>query len=87
MRRWVSLWGPPLAWMAFISYASAQSDTGRLGRVPDWATHGAAYFLLGLLLCRTIVESHGGRVTARPNHPRGAVFEITLPVRHQPEGS
>jgi signal transduction histidine kinase len=35
---------------------------------------------LGLMICRTVVEAHGGRVTARANSPRGAVFEIALPV-------
>ena len=35
---------------------------------------------LGLMICRTVVEAHGGRVTARANSPRGAVFEIVLPV-------
>jgi signal transduction histidine kinase len=35
---------------------------------------------LGLMICRTVVEAHGGRVTARANTPRGAVFEIVLPV-------
>jgi signal transduction histidine kinase len=35
---------------------------------------------LGLMICRTIVESHGGRVRARPNAPRGAIFEMALPL-------
>lgn len=35
---------------------------------------------LGLMICRTVVEAHGGRVAARANTPRGAVFEIVLPA-------
>jgi signal transduction histidine kinase len=35
---------------------------------------------MGLAICRTIVEAHGGRVTARNRAERGAVFEITLPA-------
>lgn len=35
---------------------------------------------LGLMICRTIVEAHGGRVAAKANAPRGAVFEIILPA-------
>jgi signal transduction histidine kinase len=35
---------------------------------------------MGLTICRTIVEAHGGRVTARNRAERGAVFEITLPA-------
>lgn len=33
---------------------------------------------IGLSICRTIVEAHGGRITAR-NHEHGAVFSFTLP--------
>ena len=34
---------------------------------------------LGLSLCRTVVEQHGGLLSHRPNHPRGTVFSFTLP--------
>lgn len=33
---------------------------------------------IGLSICRTIVEAHGGRITAR-NHAQGAIFTFTLP--------
>jgi signal transduction histidine kinase len=36
---------------------------------------------IGLTLSRTIVEAHGGRLWAKPNEPRGAVFQLSLPVR------
>ncbi|MGX8688527.1 MAG: sensor histidine kinase, partial [bacterium] len=35
---------------------------------------------LGLSLCRSIVEAHGGEITVRDNYPCGAVFEFTLPT-------
>jgi two-component system, LuxR family, sensor kinase FixL len=34
---------------------------------------------VGLSICRTIVEAHGGRIWAEPNHGGGTVFRFTLP--------
>jgi signal transduction histidine kinase len=35
---------------------------------------------LGLSMCRTVVEQHGGVLGFAPNEPRGTVFTFTLPV-------
>ena len=35
---------------------------------------------LGLSLCRTVVEQHGGFLSHEPNYPRGTVFRFTLPT-------
>jgi PAS domain S-box-containing protein len=34
---------------------------------------------MGLAICRSIIEAHGGRLWACANEPRGAVFQFTLP--------
>lgn len=35
---------------------------------------------LGLNLCKSIVEAHGGQIGIQDNQPRGAVFDFTLPL-------
>ncbi|MBN8925649.1 MAG: PAS domain-containing sensor histidine kinase [Rhodospirillales bacterium 69-11] len=35
---------------------------------------------IGLSVCRTIVEAHGGRLWAEPNPAGGTIFRFTLPV-------
>jgi signal transduction histidine kinase len=63
------------------------SDTG-VGLPPQQAdkifnaffttkTHGTG---MGLRISRSIVESHGGRLWAADNSPRGARFQFTLPT-------
>jgi C4-dicarboxylate-specific signal transduction histidine kinase len=34
---------------------------------------------MGLAICNSIIEAHGGRLSASANEPRGAVFQFTLP--------
>ena len=34
---------------------------------------------MGLSICRSIIDAHGGRLWADVNEPRGAVFQFTLP--------
>jgi len=35
---------------------------------------------LGLSICRTIVEAHGGRLWAENAEPAGATFRFTIPT-------
>ena len=39
---------------------------------------------LGLALCRSIINAHGGVLSVRDNHPHGSIFRFTLPVEEVP---
>ncbi|MFZ3250494.1 MAG: ATP-binding protein, partial [Pseudolabrys sp.] len=36
---------------------------------------------IGLAICRSIVDSHGGQLQASANHPYGTIFHVVLPER------
>ncbi len=42
---------------------------------------------IGLGISRSIVESHGGHLRAKPNPDRGATFTFTLPIPAEEEGT
>jgi len=62
------------------------ADTGT-GINPEIAQHLFQPFVtskangmgVGLSICRTIIEAHGGRISAAPNNGVGTIFEFTLP--------
>jgi len=64
----------------------AVADAGR-GLNPDVASRLFQPFVttkpsgmgLGLSICRSIIESHGGRIWAQPNEGGGTVFQFSLP--------
>jgi signal transduction histidine kinase len=35
---------------------------------------------MGLSICRSIVEAHGGRLSVSPGKPHGSIFRVVLPV-------
>ena len=48
-----------------------------------FVTSKASGMGIGLSISRTIVEAHGGTITAHPNHGGGTVFEFTLPLAEE----
>jgi signal transduction histidine kinase len=41
---------------------------------------------MGLAISRSIVEAHGGRISASSRPGRGATFEVALPVLAEARG-
>ena len=68
----------------------AVSDTGP-GLAPEiqarlfqpFQTTKAKGMGLGLSICRSIIDAHGGRLHATPNAQRGVTFRFTVPLADQ----
>jgi PAS domain S-box-containing protein len=55
-------------------------DPSHLERVFDaFYTTKSRGMGMGLSICRSIIDAHGGRLWAEANEPRGAIFQFTLP--------
>jgi C4-dicarboxylate-specific signal transduction histidine kinase len=56
-------------------------DSSQLERVFDaFYTTKSSGMGMGLSICRSIIDAHGGRLWAEANEPRGTVFQFTLPA-------
>jgi PAS domain S-box-containing protein len=59
-------------------------DSAHLNRVFDaFYTTKSSGTGMGLAICRSIIDAHGGKLWAEANEPRGAVFQFTLPAAQE----
>jgi PAS domain S-box-containing protein len=71
-----------------VLVAVSDSGPGLPGASPErifdaFYTTKASGLGIGLSICRSIVEAHGGRLWATPNEPQGAVFRMMLPIEER----
>jgi two-component system, LuxR family, sensor kinase FixL len=68
----------------FAHFSVADTGTGISPEIADqlfqpFVTSKVNGMGVGLSICRTIIEAHGGHISARPNAGGGTVFEFTVP--------
>ena len=71
----------PNGLLVAISDSGPGIDPEHLDRVfaPFYTTKTSGMGM-GLSICRSIIDAHGGRLWAEANRPRGAIFRFTLPA-------
>jgi PAS domain S-box-containing protein len=74
----------PNSVMVAVADAGTGFDPGIVDRIFDRLfTTKPNGMGLGLSICQSIIEAHGGRLWASPGSPHGAVFQFTMPIWQQ----
>lgn len=72
---------PGFVMVSVIDSGPGVSPEGRERIFESFYTTKASGVGIGLSICRSIVEVHGGRLWCEANEPHGSVFRFTVPVR------
>jgi two-component system, LuxR family, sensor kinase FixL len=75
----------------FALFSVADTGTGIIPEIAQqlfqpFVTSKANGMGVGLSICRTIIEAHGGRISAGPNDGGGTVFQFTIPFAEAETG-
>jgi C4-dicarboxylate-specific signal transduction histidine kinase len=68
--------------LIFVRDSGIGLDEGTIDKIfSPFFTTKAKGMGMGLAICRSIIEAHGGRLWASPAEPHGALFQFTLPSK------
>ena len=71
----------PIGVIVTVKDSGPGLDKGAIERVfESFYTTKPSGLGVGLSICRSIIEAHGGRLWASTNAPRGAIFQFTVPA-------
>ena len=59
----------------------------RFYRAEDAAKADTRGLGLGLFICKSLIEAHGGQILAESASGVGSAFTFTLPLAHAPDGA
>ena len=79
LRLWTSVEGTSIS-VCVRDFGRGVSDDDRERIFEPFYTTKATGMGLGLAICRTIIEEHGGTLRLAETHSHGSMFEIVLPV-------
>jgi signal transduction histidine kinase len=73
-----------VCWRLAARDSGPELPPGALEHLQPFYTTKSTGMGLGLSICRSIIEAHGGRLWGTANVPRGATFRFTVPVNPNP---
>jgi signal transduction histidine kinase len=74
--------GPDFIEVSVADSGPGLTDAVARGLFKPFVTTKADGMGVGLAICHSIIEAHGGKIWVEPNHPAGTIFRFTVPRSH-----